>query len=277
MMNQWQAKFLAREMFRRSGMELTKRRKEQFLFLERLLYARVNAALARKMMGPARGDGTMTFNPVSYFAGIGTVFAAIAVGFGGGLLMTHSVHDSAPPNRVERVTAAAPLSPPPAVAQAPKMEVQPSVAPVVAATAAPAPVTTIPTAASEAVQSPSPSQASTSPSPTLPQQPAADVMRPANQLPAANQQAAANDQHPVIRETGAKPQDQDIEAKRIAERKQAERRKWAERKRRQQDLEGATVEVRRIERDDGAQEVVQKDAVGMPRIEIPRLGLFGED
>jgi hypothetical protein len=122
-------------------------------------------------------------------------------------------------------------------------------------------------------------EASASPPQAVPQQPpAADAVRPANQQPATNQQAVApNDQHPVVRETNAKPQDQDIEAKRIAEKKQAGRRKWAERKRRQQELETATVEVRKIERDDGAQEVVQKDTIGMPRIEMPRLGFFGEN
>jgi DNA segregation ATPase FtsK/SpoIIIE-like protein len=77
----------------------------------------------------------------------------------------------------------------------------------------------------------------------------------------------------VVRETNAKPQDQDVDAKRIAaEKKQAERRKWAERKRRQQELEAATVEVRKIERGEGPQEVVQKDTV-----EMPRLGFFGQN
>jgi hypothetical protein len=224
----------------------------------------------------------MTFNPVSYFAGIGTVYAAITVGFGGGLLMTHSVHDTAPPNRVERVTAAARLSPP-SVAQTPKPDAQPSVTPVVAAAAAPAPgpsapVTAATTPTSEAGSSPSPTQASTSPPQAVPQLPAADVVRAASQQPATSMQAAVpNDQQSVVRETNAKPQDQDIEAKRIAERKQVERRKWAERKRRQQDLETATVEVRKIERSDGAQEVVQKDTIEIPRIEMPRLGFFGED
>src|SRR3954447_15718158 len=56
------------------------------------------------------GDRPMTFNPVSYFAGIGTVFVAVAVGFGGGLLITSSDHKADPPNRLERIAASAPLA-----------------------------------------------------------------------------------------------------------------------------------------------------------------------
>ena len=88
---------------------------------------------------------------------------------------------------------------------------------------------------------------------------------------------------PSAREVAAKPQDQDNDARKTAERKQAERRKWAERKRRQQELENATVEVRRIDRDDVrridrddhrddlGREVVQRDIV-----ETPRFGFFGQ-
>jgi hypothetical protein len=207
----------------------------------------------------------MTFNPTSYFAGIGTVFVAIAVGFGGGLLLTNSAYKSEPPNRLERVASSTPLASPsapqasPAAAQAPG-----------APAAAPAPV-------SEPNPSvpPPPQQASAS----LPQ---ATTPPPVETTQAANQQqpAVANDPPPSsAREVAAKPQDQDNDARKIAERKQAERRKWAERKRRQQELENATVEVRRIDRDDVrridrddlGREVVQRDI-----IETPRFGFFGQ-
>jgi hypothetical protein len=86
-----------------------------------------------------------------------------------------------------------------------------------------------------------------------------------------------NDQPAVVRESNAKPQDQDADARKIAEKKQADRRKWAERKRKQQELEAATVEVRKTERGEGPQEVIQRDIVEMPRIEMPRLGFFGDN
>src|SRR5579863_3862446 len=46
------------------------------------------------------GDG-MAFSGSSYFFGIGTAFAAIAVGFAGGAMITTSTVQ--PPNRLERV------------------------------------------------------------------------------------------------------------------------------------------------------------------------------
>jgi hypothetical protein len=50
----------------------------------------------------------MAFSGSSYFAGIGTAFAAIAVGFAGGAMVTTSAVQ--PPNRLERVSAA-PIAP----------------------------------------------------------------------------------------------------------------------------------------------------------------------
>ena len=192
----------------------------------------------------------MAFNPASYFAGIGTVFVAIAVGFGGGLLMTNSVHQSDPPNRLERVASSTPL-PSPSAPQASSPAAQASVV-------TPAP-------ASEPNPAVPPQQISASPQQVTPP-PSVETTE------AAHQPAVANDPPPLAREVAAKPQDQDNEAKKIAERKQAERRKWAERKRRQQELEAATVEVRRLDRGDSSREVVQRDV-----IEMPRLGFFGRD
>src|ERR1700742_3606008 len=49
------------------------------------------------------GGDEMAFNNSSYFAGIGTAFAAIAIGFAGGAMLTSSAVQA--PNRLERVTA----------------------------------------------------------------------------------------------------------------------------------------------------------------------------
>src|ERR1700683_4372931 len=55
----------------------------------------------------------MAFSSSSYFVGVGTAFAAIAIGFAGGAMITTSTVQ--PPNRLERVaagTAAPPSSAP---------------------------------------------------------------------------------------------------------------------------------------------------------------------
>src|SRR5947208_1436786 len=115
-------------MFHRSRWNSRNASEEQFLSW--------NASFAGRLLGKTVEILAMSFNPVSYFAGIGTVFVAIAVGFGGGLLMTNSVHNPDPPNRVERVASSAPLvsptTPTPPNAQA-------STTPVVAQGPAPGP------------------------------------------------------------------------------------------------------------------------------------------
>jgi hypothetical protein len=49
----------------------------------------------------------MAFSPSSFFAGVGTVFAAITIGFAGGAMLAPSPKSE--PNRVERVAANAPV------------------------------------------------------------------------------------------------------------------------------------------------------------------------
>jgi hypothetical protein len=49
----------------------------------------------------------MAFNTTSFFAGVGTVFAAITLGFAGGAMITTS--PKVEPNRLERVAASAPV------------------------------------------------------------------------------------------------------------------------------------------------------------------------
>jgi hypothetical protein len=272
MVNQCEAKLLANEMFRRPRWNSRNASQEQFLSW--------NASFAGRLLGETVEILTMSFNPVSYFAGIGTVFVAIAVGFGGGLLMTNSVHNPDPPNRVERVASSAPLVSP--TTPTPPNTAQASTTPVVAPAPAPNPsasATSVATATPQVGPPSSPPQASTSSQRAVPQQPpSAEVARANDQQPARTQQPAVpNDQPAVVRESNAKPQDQDADARKIAEKKQADRRKWAERKRKQQELEAATVEVRKTERGEGPQEVIQRDIVEMPRIEMPRLGFFGDN
>ena len=224
----------------------------------------------------------MTFNPVSYFAGMGTVFVAVAVGFGGGLLVTSSDHKVDPPNRLERIAASAPPATPPiaAPAAAPaqpnapaaQAEVNPpsAVTPVVAKAAEPTP----PVPATTAGQQVAP-----------PQSPPAETPRAQNETSRAqNQQGASGDQPASVREAFAKSRDPDVDVRRRsdrAERRQAERErrkwKWMDRKRRQQDLDGAAEEVRHIDQSDGDREVVQREVGQKDIIELPRLNFFGQE
>ena len=227
----------------------------------------------------------MTFNPTSFFAGIGTVFVAIGVGFGGGLVMTNSVHKAEPPNRVERVAASTPLT-----------VVGPGIgcaccgcgagrnagAGHCASTAASAGIDRAcagrgfaPTPAGYGGEAADRNNNDDDRrwSPALCSQTISDPLRP---------QTISGPR--FVRST-ARPQDQDNnDARRIAERKQAERRKWARHKMHQQELDAATAEVRRIDRGeasqqrgDASQEVVERDTIEMPRMgEVPRLGFFGQ-
>ena len=53
----------------------------------------------------------MAFNTASYFAGVGSVFGAVILGFAGGATITTTARID-PPNRLERVMSSAPLASP---------------------------------------------------------------------------------------------------------------------------------------------------------------------
>jgi hypothetical protein len=57
----------------------------------------------------------MAFNTTSFFAGVGTAFAAITLGFAGGAMIT--ISPKMEPNRLERVAASAPVITPVAAAK----------------------------------------------------------------------------------------------------------------------------------------------------------------
>jgi hypothetical protein len=202
------------------------------------------------------GDLRMAFNPVSYVAGIGTVGVALVVGFGGGLLLTNSAYKPEPPNRLERVAASAPLASasPTQAAIAPDVTAAPAPEPEPRPAASPQQVTPPQPPTAKAAQAANQQPAVANDPPPSPRPPTAKAAQAANQQP-----AVANDPPPSVSESMAKPQDQENDTRRIAERKQAAHRKWAERKRRQQELEAATVEVRRGDRDDDSREVRRGD------------------
>jgi hypothetical protein len=183
----------------------------------------------------------MPFNTTSYFAGVATAFAAVSLGFAGGFIVSNPTQRVEPPNRVERVAANAPLPNPQGV-QAAAPVAQPD-------TAAPVP----PAAA---------------PEPAAPQ-PVAEPPPPAQQQ-AAEQPAAAP--APVVAKDDAaelaKIREADLKT---AERKRAQHRRWAERRRHLQELDAATAQVRQVDRGEG-ELVVQRGP-----IEMPRLGFFGNN
>jgi len=200
----------------------------------------------------------MSFNTSSYFAGVGTVFVAVTLGFAGGYAISNSTQKQEPPNRLERVAANAPVpSPSSAEAAVPVAKPDKSAVPLPVATAEPAPSQAAPPQAAPPQTAPSP--------PIAAQQP------PPAQEQAAQPPAAAAAPPVVARDDAAelaKIREADLKA---AERKRAQRRKWAERQRHQQDLDAATAQVRQIDRGDG-ELVVQRGPM-----ETPRFGFFGND
>jgi hypothetical protein len=181
----------------------------------------------------------MPINTSSYFAGVATAFAAVALGFAGGFIVSNTTQKAEPPNRVERVAANAPLPNPPGV-QAAAPVAQPD-------TAAPA-ATPEPAAPQPVAEQPPPQQ-----------QPAQQAAAAPTPVP-----AVANDDAAEL----AKIREAELKA---AERKRAQHRRWAERQRHQQELDAATAQVRQIDRGEG-EVVVQRGP-----IEMPRLGFFGNN
>jgi hypothetical protein len=196
----------------------------------------------------------MAFSTTSFFAGVGTVFAAVTIGFAGGALLTTS-SPKMEPNRLERVAA----SNPPTVAAATKTEtpVVPSVptikaeAPAVPAVQAAARNETAETTATpDRVVAITPAPASPQVAPAQPQQP----------VVARDDTASQIDNAKRLRETELRKQADSRETDRRAE----------QRRRKRQEIDAAVDAVRRMKRDGVLQEAAQQD-------EAPRFGFFGHD
>ncbi len=181
----------------------------------------------------------MPFSTQSYMAGVGTVIAAITIGFSGGFFL--APNDRVEQNRLQRVTSSAPISnPAPQTAVTPKLDVA-------EANAAPAPAIQPPArmipVMAKAVEPP--------PSPAAPK--AAEPVRGAFEQDRATQ---PNSERMRAAEARA-------ERKLAREQRRAERRK-------QREIELASVGIRRMLRDRDPQQVAD-------RTESPRFGFFGED
>jgi len=171
------------------------------------------------------------------------MFAAVALGFAGGAMITTS--PKVEQNRVERVAAAA--------------------APVATArTDATAPPAVTPAKAEETEPTPVPDRviamtpaATAQPTPT-----------PGAQPPAPPRPVMARDDTPSQMDSGKKAREGEM--RKEAELKRAERRAERRERRRRQNIEAAANAVRQIQRDGDMQQVSQRD-------DTPRFGFFGND
>jgi hypothetical protein len=235
----------------------------------------------------------MPLHASSYFAGVATVVGTMAMGFGGGVLMTDAFVGKSdnPPTLIERRNAPLPESPPPVVAAAPDP------APQQATAAGPPPQTPAP----QTVTTAPPSQAATAPLPATSQpdtsttaasQASTPVQAAPRQIPTAQRapawhsvtapqqpgQAMANADDADVRKA-------DAEARKMqaAERRKAERRKWAERRKQEnrkfEELDAVADRVRQTERQ---REPVVRSFAGEPAgrsfvAESPAMRLPGID
>jgi hypothetical protein len=231
----------------------------------------------------------MAFNSTSYFVGIGTAFAAIAIGFAGGAMITTSAVQ--PPNRLEQVAAGKALppssNPTNSIASSNKApEVSSPTAPTAqeptaqTAATAPSPPPAVVAAAPSApaadpppVQQPQPAPVPVVKSPAL-----APVVKNEDPAPARNERASARPADPNREAARSIEPNKEPSRKKIEERKFSEDRKLPERRRRPdlQELDEVSNVVRRMPRDAAVDEVVERDDA--PRLfesPRPRIGLFG--
>jgi hypothetical protein len=230
---------------------------------------------------------------MAYFAGAGTVIAAIAVGLGGGYLFFSIIsphpekHGSSEVSRLERRMSSEPI-------QANKGAPEPVPyldKPQISAAAAdpPAPQPQQQAAQPQPPQAP-PQQAQPQPANTqqASTQPAA-AAPPAPPAAPAAQPVAAADQKSAPDDSWARARDADVRRDpRREERRKAERERrqqWSERRKwRQRDDDGELAEVERKVREETEPRRVREDRESRPffasepaRSEMPRIRLFGND
>jgi hypothetical protein len=191
----------------------------------------------------------------AYFAGVGTVVAAVALGLGGGLLISNVVSPHEPKTEMSRLEQRMSSKPIP-VSNAPSEPV-----PYLAATQA------IPSAATTSESQPQP------PAPTPGTETvAANPPSPPDAVPAVQvPQPAPREQAAVPENAFAKARDADV--KRVTEKRKAERRQqWTERRRHLQRQDQELREVEEKVREET--EPRQAFRVEPARLEMPRIRLF---
>jgi type IV secretory pathway VirB10-like protein len=234
----------------------------------------------------------MAFSNSSYFAGVGTAFAAIAIGFAGGAMITNSAVQA--PNRLERVTSGAPLPASAAVAE-PTNVTTPRSPEQTASTADPQPVPQPQPASPTVAQSDAATPNAPQPTPVASSPPKGEDTATVNtrQAPSTTPPVTAKSEDA----SGARNERASArsgESRREIYRKRTDDRKFTERRRRQ-DIDEAANAVRQMQREDIIDQVVERDEVPRsnngplrhffvnddePRYRDeppPRFGFFGND
>ncbi len=194
----------------------------------------------------------MAFSGSSYFAGVGTVFAAVGLGFACGMMITNDVVQ--PPNRLERVsTGATTPSKPDAAPSTTASTIPPQ----------PAAPAVVKTDAATNVQEQSALEARNPPPPS--------AVTSASTAPAKDQRAG----------TRSANSNKDASHKRADERKFLGNRRSSERRRRrdqeERQLDEATNVVREMPPESTVGAVVERDDVPRYRMRPRPFGLFGDD
>jgi len=210
----------------------------------------------------------MTFNTTSFFAGVGTVFAAVALGFAGGAMITTA--PKVEPNRLERVMATAPATTPDASVKTATPDVRP-------VTAAKAPEEPAGAAVSEAKNDRNEmAQSPPAPDRVISEAPAAASQQAVPPQPApvtANSVVAKADAEPQA-ESPRKARDDQL--KREIASRNAERRAERRREGRKRDIDGAEEAVLQMQPDDGPQQTMPQ-RYDQRYDRSPRFGFFGDD
>jgi hypothetical protein len=202
----------------------------------------------------------------AYFAGAGTVVAAIVGGVGGGLLIADMIHPKSPKQGTEMTRLERRMSPEPIqAAPGPSEPVQYLAAPLLSAPGA------------AVAAAPAQAQTETVNSESTRAQPVNTSAATQREAPAP--QPAAPAAQPVALEQTAAPEDafakaRDADVRRAVEKRRVERRQqWAEKRRQRQQQELRAVEGKAREETEPRQEF----AVEPVKIEFPRIRLFDPD
>jgi type IV secretory pathway VirB10-like protein len=220
---------------------------------------------------------------MAYFAGVGTVVAAVAVGLGGGLLISNVVSPHEPKiemSKLEQRMSSKPIA-------VTNTTSEPTAYLAATAPASSGPIT-VPTPVQNkqptepADSTPTQAQAAADVTPAAsPPQTAAPVTQAATSEKTSSDQAREQVRPPEaafarVRDSDLKARDADVrrEARRAEDKRKAERRQqWTERRRPRQDQELRDVEQKVREET----EQPRAFAVEPVRLEGPRIQLFGND
>jgi hypothetical protein len=194
---------------------------------------------------PNMQERSMSFSTTSYFAGVGTVLAALTVGFSGALFLAPS-NEHSEQNRLQRISSIAPVS-----ATAPQTGIVTG------------PEATQPRAIEITAAGPTPSAQQPARTEAIPimakaGEAAPEIVKAVDPVRSASQDVTTKSEITSERKRAA-----EVKAERKRAQRSAERRK-------QREMELATAAVKRMPWDPGPQQFAD-------RTESPRFGFFGED